>query len=410
MFKPVLIAGAVLAAALANGTFAAAEVPSPEEMWAIIQQQQKEIQRLSGRLEEAEAKVEATGDMVEAAQETESGAAQGWWDRTHIGGYGELHYNGGDTDEIDFHRFVLFFDHDFNDRLRFASELEVEHVVAGDNANGEVELEQAYLEYTINPNFIARGGLSLVPVGIINETHEPPTFFGVERNGVEKDIIPTTWWEAGVGMRGEIGAGFAYDVSVHSGLNVPTTGNNAFRIRNGRQKVSEAVAKDPAVTGRVKWTGVPGVELALTGQYQNDITQNGLGIDAILLSAHADIRRGPWGLRALYARWDLADGPPATGPGRLGRDEQYGWYIEPSYRFDVPGIDGTGELGLFARYSQRDRSAGDSVDSDIRQIDVGANYWPHRDVVLKVDGQFEFLPTGSGTGDNRLNLGIGYQF
>ncbi len=303
---------------------------------------------------------------------------------------------------------VLFFDHDFNDRLRLISELEVENAFTG--TNGDVELEQAYLEYTINPNFIARGGLSLVPVGIINETHEPPTFFGVERNGVEKDIIPTTWWEAGVGMRGEIGAGFAYDVSVHSGLNVPTTGNNAFRIRNGRQKVSKAVAKDPAVTGRVKWTGVPGVELALTGQYQNDITQNGLGIDAILLSAHADIRRGPWGLRALYARWDLADGPPATGPGRLGRDEQYGWYIEPSYRFDVQGIDGTGELGLFARYSQRDRSAGDSVDSDIRQIDVGANYWPHRDVVLKVDGQFEFLPTGSGTGDNRLNLGIGYQF
>ena len=221
MFKPVLIAGAVLAAALANGTFAAAEVPSPEEMWAIIQQQQKEIQRLNNRLGEAEAKVEATGDMVEAAQEAETGAAQGWWDRTHIGGYGELHYNGGDTDEIDFHRFVLFFNHDFNDRLRFASELEVEHVVAGDNANGEVELEQAYLEYTINPNFIARGGLSLVPVGIINETHEPPTFFGVERNGVEKDIIPTTWWEAGVGMRGEIGAGFLGAFRIVSGSNIP---------------------------------------------------------------------------------------------------------------------------------------------------------------------------------------------
>jgi len=410
MFKPALItaAAAALAAALANAAVATAETPSPEEMWAIVQQQQKEIERLRGRLGETEAKVEATGDMVEAAQAEDTGAAPGWWNRTYLGGYGELHYNGGDTDEVDLHRFVMLLNHDFNDELRFVSELEVEHAFTG--RAGQVEVEQAYLEYTYNPNFIPRVGMMLIPAGIINITHEPNTFFGTERNRVENDIIPTTWREAGVGAQGELGAGFAYDVSVHSGLNVPTTGNNAFRIRNGRQKVSQATAKDGAITGRIKWTGMPGVELALSGQYQNDITQNGLGIDAILITAHADIRRGPWGLRALYARWDLADGPPANGPARIGADEQYGWYIEPSYRFDVPGMGSQGELGIFARYSQRDRTAGDSVDSDIRQFDIGANYWPHHDVVLKVDGQFEFLPTGSGTGDNRLNVGLGYHF
>lgn len=388
----------------------AQDVPSPEEMWAIIQQQQQEIEALRSRLGETEAMVEATGDMVEEVADQGLGAAEppGWWDRTHIGGYGELHYNGGDVDEIDFHRFVLFIDHEFNDKLHFVSELEVEHAFTG--TNGDVELEQAYLEYSANPYLIGRAGLFLVPVGLLNETHEPDTFFGVERNRVETDIIPTTWWEAGVGSRGEIAEGFSYDLSLHSGLNVPISGSNAFRIRSGRQKVSEAIAKDGAVTGRIKWTGMPGIELAVTGQYQNDITQNQLGIGATLIEGHADIRRGPWGFRALYARWDLEEGPSETGPGRLGRDIQYGWYVEPSYRFGVPGIGGPGELGFFARYSERDTAAGSSLDTKIRQLDIGTNYWPHPHVVLKADWQQEFRPDGGGKNDNRLNLGVGYQF
>ena len=40
----------------------------------------------------------------------------------------------------------------------------------------------------------------LVPVGFLNEVHEPPTFYGVERNPVEKNVIPTTWWEGGIGI------------------------------------------------------------------------------------------------------------------------------------------------------------------------------------------------------------------
>jgi hypothetical protein len=325
-----------------------------------------------------------------------------------LGGYGELHYNGGDADEINFHRFVLFASHDFTDQLRMQSELEVEHVIAGEGLNGEVELEQAFLEYDYTEGHRGRAGLFLLPVGILNETHEPPTFFGVERNPVEKNIIPTTWWEGGVGASGVLGSGFSYDVAVHSGLATPTSGSSAYKIRNGRQKVSKAKATDPAVTGRLKWTGAPGIELAVTGQYQDDITQNaqGLGTAATLIEAHADIRRGPWGLRALAARWDLDDGPPLTGPGAFGRDVQYGWYIEPSYRFDAE----FSEIGLFTRYSGYDNEAGDSTDSKIGQFDIGTNVWLHPQVVLKVDGQFEFRPPGGSDEDNRINLGIGYQF
>ena len=407
---PAAILFGIFASLAARPAVAASEIPSPEEMWAIIQAQQAEIEHLRGRLDDAEAKVEAAGDMIEAVQ-TEGSApgAEGWWQRTQLGGYGELHFNGGDKDEVDFHRFVLFVGHDFTDDLRFFSEVELEHSLAGDGQPGEVELEQAYIEYDVTDSQRVKGGLFLVPVGILNETHEPPTFFGVERNQVETNIIPTTWWEAGAGASGELGAGFSYDLAAHSGLMVPTTGSNAYMIRNGRQKVAQAKATDGALTGRIRWTGMPGVEVGVTGHYQDDITQNavGLGTSATLIEAHTDLRFGGWGLRALYARWDLEDGPPFTGAAAFGRDLQQGWYLEPSYRFDVGTF---GELGLFARYSGWDNEAGNEPGSTFQQYDVGLNYWPHPDVVLKLDGEFQSNPRQRGKDDNRVNVGIGFQF
>jgi phosphate-selective porin len=105
--------------------------------------------------------------------------------KVHIGGYGELHYNnlekpdGSEKKQLDFHRFVLFFGYDFSDSIRFHSELELEHAIAGDGQPGEIELEQAYIEFDLTENMEAKGGLFLIPVGILNETHEPTTFYGV---------------------------------------------------------------------------------------------------------------------------------------------------------------------------------------------------------------------------------------
>jgi hypothetical protein len=415
------LTAALLAAGLAS---AQEQPPSMEEMWRIIQEQQREIERLKAKvsdtdtkvqaadekqqatdrkLEAADQKIEATGAMVEqaAAKEPSGGMVEGWWNRTSIGGYAELHYNGGERDEIDFHRFVLYFSHQFNERLRFHSEVELEHSIAGEGENGEIELEQAYLEYDFTDRLQGKAGLFLVPVGILNETHEPPTFFGVERNAVETNIVPTSWWEGGLAGRAVLGRGFSADLAYTSGLDVSTTGSNAYLPRGGRQKVSEAVAKDGAVTGRVKWTGLPGVELALSGQYQADITQGAQGVDAVLIETHAAVRRGPWWLRALYARWDLGGDQPKA----IGRDEQYGWYIEPGYIFGTRA----GDIGLFARYEEVDNTAGDSANSKLKQSTVGLNYWPHPQVVLKADYQWQDAPPGV-TEDDRINLGIGLMF
>lgn len=405
---------ALTATLLAFSTGQAAEAPTPEQMWEMIQQQQQQIEALQQQLEqtdekvaETDQKVEIAGDMIEQAGGLPAEAS--WVTRSKIGGYGELHYNNLDTgNELDFHRFVLFFGHQFTDSIRFFSELELEHSIAADGANGEIELEQAYIEFDLGESLVAKTGLFLMPIGLINETHEPGTFYGVERNAVEKNIIPATWWEAGGAIRGELAPGFSYDFAITSGLDVPVTGGNAFKIRNGRQKVSEANADSLAYTGRLKWTGIPGVELAMSAQYQEDLTQGAMDVSATLFEAHADIRRGPFGLRALYARWDLdnAAAIAAADPGAAGRDEQTGWYIEPSVRGRLGDIQG--EFGAFVRYDVWDNNAGASNLTEKRQSNLGFNYWPIPDVVLKFDIQKQ--DNEDGVDVDGFNLGVGYQF
>jgi len=391
-----------------NGAAVAAEMPSQEEMWEIIQKQQREIEALKAGQKANTEKVEATADAVESVETDKQGkytttGGSNWFENTQIGGYGELHYNNLDSKkEIDFHRFVLEFGHQFTDRLRMFSELELEHSVSGDGENGEVELEQAYVEYDLTQNQHAKAGVFLLPVGILNETHEPPTFYGVERNPVEKNIIPTTWWAGGIALNGEITPGWSYDFAVHEGLD--TSAGDSYAVRSGRQKTSEADANDLASTARIKWTGVAGVELAASVQYQEDVTQ-GKDPDAghaWLYEVHTDIERGPFGLRALYAMWDL-DG---SGPESVGADEQEGFYIEPSYKFSLFDQN----FGVFARYNQWDNQAGDSnSDSEKKQFNAGVNYWPHPDVVLKADVQQQDNE-GDNKNDNGFNLGVGYQF
>ena len=412
-----------------------AEPPSMEEMWEIIQQQQQVIADLKARLDDTdqrvavnEEKTEETAEEVEAAAEAfetvqTSSSGSSWADKTSIGGYGELHYNnlsddndtvGGDNslDRVDFHRFVLYFGHEFTDNIRFFSEFEIEHAISGDGQDGEVELEQAWIEMDINDRHRFRAGVDILPIGIINPTHEPNTFYGVERNKVETEIIPATWWEAGLGFNGEIAPGWNYDIFAHGGLLSPTTGSSTLRPRSGRSKVSNADNQDIAFTGRVRYTGFPGLEVSVSGQYQSDMTgtADSFDVDATLLEGHIDYKHASgFGLRALYSRWDI-DAPSGITYTQNNID---GWYVEPAYRFRAPGFI-PGELGIFTRYAEWDaRGQGNVPDGTYVQYEswhVGTNWWPHPNVAFKFDYQNE-------SGDNRaavihdgFNLGLGYEF
>lgn len=389
--KRSLIAAALVGIFASSATYANEET---QELRKVIQAQQEALDALEKRLDEADQKIEATAEQVDSTASSESMFAN-----TTIGGYGELHYNDyEETDaKIDFHRFVLFFGHEFTDSIRFFSEFELEHSLAGDGKPGEVELEQAYVEVDFNDTMSSKVGLFLVPVGIINETHEPPTFYGVERNAVEKNIIPATWWEAGAAFNYKPSGGISIDGAATSGLNVDTEGSSAYNIRSGRQKVAQASAENLAYTGRIKYTAINGLELAATIQYQTDITQGSAAdtADATLFEAHAIYQVSDFSVRALYARWDI-NGDEAKA---LGRDEQTGWYIEPSYSIN-------NEVGVFARYSEYDNEAGNSTLTKVKSTSVGVNYYIHENVVLKAD--YEDL--GGATDSKGMNLGFGYQF
>jgi len=391
-------------AGLFAGQAARAQAPDMEELWRVIQQQQAEIAELKSRLTETDARVEAAGAMLE---DRENVGGHGAGDeRTRIGGYGELHYNNLDSkDEVDFHRFVLFFGHEFTDSVRLFSELELEHAFSGDGEPGEVELEQAFIEMDLGENHRARAGVQLLPVGILNEIHEPNTFYGVERNPVEKDIIPATWWEAALSLNGELAPGWGYDLMLSSGLETPVTGASAFKVRSGRNKVAAAAAGDGAVSGRLKYTGLAGIELGAAFQRQVDVTQGVMDIDASLFEAHIDARKGPFGLRGLWAGWWLDDGPAGTGPAATGRDEQNGWYVEPSYRFESLGTL-PGQAGVFVRYNEWDNNAGVSGATEKSQLDIGVNWWLHENVVFKFDYQNQM----DSIDDDGFNLGMGYMF
>ena len=403
----------LLAASMSIATATtAAQQPTPEQMWEIIQSQQKEIEALKRGLQDNAKQAADADEKAEAAvvavEESSTGSRGNWADRTTIGGYGELHYNNidatdpaNDNKEIDFHRFVLYFGHEFTDNIRMFSEFELEHALSKDTADGsnpgEVELEQAYIEFDLQDNLQARGGVFLLPVGILNETHEPNTFYGVERNDVENIIVPSTWWAGGAALSGQHDNGISWDLAIHEGLMIPTSD---FRVRSGRQKTAEASAEDLAYTGRLRYTGIPGLELAASAHYQSDASQvSGDGLDAgLLLETHAVYEKGPFGLRALYAEWDF-DGAAVTA---AGVDKQKGWYIEPSFK-------PRNNIGVYARFEDLD---GARTRDRFEQWEVGANFWPHEDVVIKADyrSRDHDLAGDAGRDFDAFDLGIGYQF
>ena len=405
MIKKNLLVTALIACGLGN--VHAETTPSVEEMWKIIQQQQKTIEQLQSQINKNTKQVvaqkrntEQTALAVELISDNIDQSSTQSKSKYKFGGYGELHYGNTDTgNSVDFHRFVLFNGYDFTDKTRFYSELEVEHAYSGDGKPGEVEVEQAFIEHRFNDTIKMTAGVSLLPVGIINETHEPNTFYGVERNNIEKNIIPATWWAAGLGFSQEVSNSFGYDLYIGDGLNVPIDGSKAFLIRSGRQKVAKAIANDGSITARARFSPNNNLQINASLQYQQDITQGALDVDATLFETNIIYNINNFSLKALYARWDLDD---KVSEISAGRELQTGYFIEPSYRFGE-----NNQFGVFARFSNWDNNAGDdNSDDEIKQNDIGFNFWLTPTVVFKADYQDQ----SGASDDDGIHLGMGYSF
>ena len=184
-----------------------------------------------------------------------------------LGGYAQIDYNqvlnkgSFQNGNLDVHRMVLMFGYKFNEKTQFVSEIEFEHVT-------EVYVEQAFLQYEILPWLKLRGGLMLIPMGIINEFHEPSSFNGVERPNLDKYIVPTTWREIGAGFAGVFpSAALSYQVYVVNGFkgydgDAYLSGSNGFR--KGRQKGAESFMSSPNLTFKVNYFGLAGLQLGFS--------------------------------------------------------------------------------------------------------------------------------------------------
>jgi hypothetical protein len=374
---------------------------------------------LENKLKEMQNEIDTLAELIE---EGGSNDAPGWWTKTSVGGYGELHWENAGTpfddsagstssaNNVDAHRYVIFIGHEFNKYLNFNSEFELEHGLVKDD-NGELELEQMYLEQNLEymglNNTFLKYGVVLIPVGITNETHEPPTFYGVERNVVEKELNANTWWEGGIFGQTALGQTADITLGVHSGLD-----NASGDIRSGRGKMQEQDGSNIAYTARVRYSGIQGVELAVWHNHQTDMDNTPAtgNVVANLYGGHINMSPSEgFGFRAVAGQWDL-DCPTTHACATNGFAKAYGAYVEPSYRWSLGGpLDSS--IGVAARAGVRNDKADESANASnkVRRYDLLLNYWLSPGAVLKIDYENSKLYS-NGKGSSGFNFGMGYQF
>jgi hypothetical protein len=342
-------------------------------------------------------------------------------------GYGELNYSRPSDDSsattADVGRFVLGASYRFDDKTRFVSELEVEHAVSSADDPGEVEIEQAYIERRIGDSTFAKIGLFLIPVGMLNESHEPTRYYGVFRNFIDTAIIPTTWREGGFALQGNTMGGLRWDVGISTGFNLSkwdatSTEGSEEPLGSIHQELALAAAGDLSQFAAVNYTGVPGLRLGAS-VFTGDSSQGQPGFDnnrVTLWEGHARWNPGNWDLSAIYARGRISNTRPINltlvGNPTLIPETFFGWYLEAVYRAVLPN-DWT--LAPFARYELFNAASGyaslapgltpDPLD-DEKVLTAGLNVDIAPGVVLKLD----YLHFERDNDSDRFDLGVGYQF
>jgi hypothetical protein len=342
-----------------------------------------------------------------------------------VGAYGEILYNQpeGDNGEIDVQRLVLLLGYRFTDQVQFFTEIELEHV-------NEVFVEQAFVNYNVVSNVNLRGGLMLVPMGIINEYHEPTTFNGVERPAMDNVIVPTTWRELGIGVSGRINdISLGYQAYIFNGFKSTEAdgegGLSGFLkgsdgLRGGRQKGIKSTVDSPTLSLKFDYYGIPGLRLGLSGYFGKS-----QATDDIEMMDGANIGISMIGFDARYAYQRF------TARGQfvhtsLSGTEQYniaterdlgsalqGFYVEGGYNL-LPTRKKQ-KLFVFTRYEKFDTHA--NTDGALQKnpaydrtdVTTGLSYHIAAGVVVKGDYQFRSNASDTDTKD-RLNFGIGVWF
>jgi hypothetical protein len=360
---------------------------------------------------------------------------------TSIGGYGEAQVRGttkgraGEREWVaDIPRLVLFVAHAFNEKFRVYTEFEVEHSLSCASCSGSAEVEQAYVDWKVAGDWLGlRAGLVLVPMGIINQWHEPPVFHGVVRPKVDTEIIPSTWRELGAGFFGNPIEPLRYELYVMSGLDPLAL--RATGLAAARQGASFAHANSWAVTGRVEVEPLLGFVIGASG-YASDAGRNADVFDAkgnkleakipiLGWSADARWRKNGFEWRVVYAEFRMpesgelmrtfdANGSPLFDVREPVPTTIRGGYVEAAYDVLRPFSFTSHQLLPFARLEAYSTQAGvpDGYSADprlsVREYTFGASYRPIQQIVFKADYQLRNRLLGYD--ETQLNFGLGFMY
>jgi len=335
-----------------------------------------------------------------------------------IGGYAQLDYNepdGSTPGKLDVHRLVLLFGYKFNDKVSFLTEIELEHV-------SEVYVEQAYVKYNVAKNVNVLAGLMLVPMGIINEFHEPTTYYGVERPNVDGYIVPTTWRELGIGVSGNINsASLKYQAYIFNGFISYNDGSGIIRgvdgLRKGRQKGAESVVSSANLSTKLDYYGIAGLRVGLAGYFgktQTDdttIDNTTVGVSMIGLDARYVYKNLQ--LRGQYIHTALSDSDEYNIlTGKDIGSKMFGYYGEAAYSFDLKGVQKLTPFIRYEAYNTHAQTEGSLVANpayDRNELTFGLDYKVANGVAFKVD--YQFLDNAAiSEAKKQFNAGVGVWF
>ncbi len=367
--------------------------------------------------------------------------------KTVISGYGSAFYQRDFNEKkslANLERVVLFVGHQFNRKIAFFSEMELENAkVTGEGSGGEISMEQAYLKFNLNSRQYITAGLFIPRIGILNESHLPVNFNGVRRPVVEQFVIPATWREIGVGFYGRSAKlPLNYSIALMNGLN---SGGfvHGSGLREGRFEGSEASANNLAITAALQYyykdfsfqvSGYAGGTNVLNKR-ASDSLQLSSGAAALpLYLGEANIQYYHNGIsaRLLGTYVSLPDAEDINKAyANNVSSSMYGAYGELAYNLLQHSKKLKGQqLNIFGRYEMLDLNSSIPTsaiyDGTLKQqyVIAGFSYLPLPNVVVKTD--ITLLHTGAENPNlvinpspvripyrqtNQVfNLGIGYSF
>lgn len=363
---------------------------------------------------------------------------QGAANQTAIGGYGELVVNSPSNSPtvVDLRRMVLFVGHNFTDKFRFYSEFEIEHAITSSVDKGEFEVEQAFLDYLAWRPLNLRAGVIIMPVGIINIYHEPPTFNGVDRPDTDTLVIPSTWREPGAGVFGGWRQ-LRWQLYAVNGFNA--AGFTASSgLHDGHQEAALALGHDWGVVGRVDWAPLLGSSVGLSF-YRSNADQGqaqfrgaeGSTVPVTIVEADARGRfRGLEGRAEIASVWigggrrlnhalasaALLMNQPFDGP--VGA-QLLGGYLELGYNvLQELKMKWRMQLVAFGRYEHVDtqfdlaptlvRTPGHKRDS----VTAGLTFRPIAEVALKLDYERLWIDAEKplDAGVDKFDAGLAFMF